>query len=47
VDAVFVQAAMYGTARLSDNTYGYAGLSVESRRGLIVAGGTVGIKVQF
>ena len=47
VGSVFVQTAMYGTARLSAGTYGYAGISVEARRGQIVAGGTLGIKIEF
>jgi hypothetical protein len=47
VGTIFVQTAMYGTARLSDGTYGYAGISVEARRGQIVAGGTLGIKIEF
>jgi uncharacterized protein with beta-barrel porin domain len=47
VGTVFLQTAMYGTARLSDGTYGYAGISVEARRGQIVAGGTLGIKIEF
>ena len=47
VGSLFVQTAMYGTARLNDGTYGYAGISVEARRGQIVAGGTLGIKIEF
>ena len=47
VGTMFVQTAMYGTARLSDGTYGYAGIALEARRGQIVAGGTLGIKIEF
>jgi hypothetical protein len=42
-----VQAAVYGTARLGENAYGYAGLSIEARNGLTVAGGSLGVKVEF
>ena len=47
VGPLFVQAGIYGTAKFGENTYGYAGLSIEARNGLTVAGGSLGVKVEF
>ncbi|MCM0035563.1 MAG: autotransporter domain-containing protein [Burkholderiaceae bacterium] len=43
----FVQAGVYGTAKLSDNTFAYAGLAGEARSGQTLGTVNVGLKVQF
>ena len=43
----FVQAALYGTARFTDNAYGFAELSGETRARQTLGGVTVGVRVQF
>ena len=45
--ATFVQAGLYGTAKVSDNTYAYAGLSGEARSGQTLGTINVGIRFQF
>ena len=47
VGTMFVQGAVYGEANLSQNVYGYAGLTIESRGGSILAGGTLGVRIGF
>lgn len=43
----FVQAGLYGTAKMSDNTFAYAGISGEARSGQTLGTINVGLKVQF
>jgi uncharacterized protein with beta-barrel porin domain len=43
----FVQAGLYGTAKLSDNAYAFAGLSGEARSGQTLGAVNVGIRIQF
>jgi ubiquitin len=43
----FVQAGLYGTAKMSENTFAYAGISGEARRGQTLGAINVGLKVQF
>ncbi|CAN1572129.1 Ubl_ubiquitin domain containing protein [Burkholderiaceae bacterium] len=43
----FVQAGLYGTAKMSENTFAYAGISGEARSGQTLGAINVGLKVQF
>lgn len=43
----FVQAGLYGTARISENTFAYAGISGEARRGQTLGTVNLGLRVQF
>ncbi len=43
----FVQAGLYGTAKLSDNAYAFAGLSGEARSGQTLGAVNVGVRIQF
>jgi hypothetical protein len=43
----FIQAGLYGTAKMSDNTCAYAGFSGEARSGQTLGTINVGVKVQF
>ncbi|MDO8695243.1 MAG: hypothetical protein Q7J51_14180 [Sheuella sp.] len=45
--ATFVQAGLYGTAKLADNAYAFAGLSGEARSGQTLGAVNVGLRVQF
>ncbi len=45
--ATFVQAGLYGTAKVSDNAYAYAGLSGEARSGQTLGAVNVGLRIQF
>ena len=45
--AAFVQAGMYGTMKFADNAFAYAGVTAEARSGQILAGGNIGVRVQF
>jgi outer membrane autotransporter protein len=45
--AVFVQVGVYGTFRLDDNIYAYAGLAGEFRNAQTLYGGSVGLRVHF
>ena len=45
--AVFVQLGLYGTLRLDDNVYAYAGLASELRNAQTLYGGSVGLRVLF
>jgi len=45
--AAFVQAGLYGTAKIADNAYAYAGLSGEARSGQTLGAVNVGVKIQF
>jgi hypothetical protein len=43
----FVQAGLYGTAKMSENTVTYAGTSGEARSGQTLGTSNVGLKLQF
>ena len=45
--ATFVQAGLYGTAKIADNVYAYAGLSGEARSGQTLGVINAGIRFQF
>lgn len=45
--AAFVQIGLYGTAKVSDNFYAYAGIAAEARTGQTLYGGSVGLRLQF
>jgi hypothetical protein len=44
---VFVQVGLYGTWRIDDNIYAYAGLAGEVRSAQTLYGGSVGLRIQF
>ena len=44
---VFVQAGLYGTAKMSNNTFAYAGISAEARSGQTLGTVNLGLKLQF
>lgn len=43
----FVQAGLYGTVKVADSAYAYAGVSTEARTGQTLYGGSVGLRVAF
>jgi uncharacterized protein with beta-barrel porin domain len=43
----FVQAGLYGTAKMSENTFAYAGISGEARSGQTLSTINLGLKLQF
>ncbi len=43
----FIQAGLYGTAKMSENSFAYAGISGEARSGQTLGTINVGLKVQF
>ncbi len=45
--STFVQAGLYGTAKVSDNAYAFAGLSGEARSGQTLGAVNVGLRIQF
>ena len=45
--AAFVQAGMYGTVKFADNAFAYAGVTAEARSGQVLAGGNIGVRIQF
>ena len=45
--AMFVQVGVYGTLRLDDNIYAYAGLAGEFRNAQTLYGGSLGLRVLF
>jgi len=45
--SAFVQVGLYGTVKISDNAYAYAGVSGEARSGQTLYGGSVGLRVAF
>jgi autotransporter-associated beta strand protein len=45
--SAFVQVGLYGTVKIADNTYAYAGVSGEARSGQTLYGGSVGLRVAF
>jgi len=47
VGNTFVQAGLYGTVKLSDNAFAYAGVTGEARSGQTLGGVNLGVRVQF
>ena len=45
--SAFVQVGLYGTVKIADNTYAYAGVSGEARSGQTLYGGSVGLRMAF
>jgi autotransporter-associated beta strand protein len=45
--SAFVQVGLYGTVKISEKTYAYAGLSGEARSGQALYGGSVGLRMAF
>ena len=45
--SAFVQVGFYGTVKISDNAYAYAGVSGEARTGQTLYGGNVGLRMAF
>jgi len=45
--SAFVQVGLYGTVKVADNAYAYAGVSGEARSGQTLYGGSVGLRVAF
>ena len=45
--AGFVQAGLYGTVKVAESAYAYAGVSAEARTGQTLYGGSVGLRVAF
>jgi hypothetical protein len=45
--SAFVQVGLYGTFKISDNAYAYAGVSGEARSGQTLYGGSVGLRIAF
>jgi hypothetical protein len=45
--ATFVQAGLFGTAKVSDNVYAFAGLSGEARSGQTLGVVNAGLRLQF
>jgi autotransporter-associated beta strand protein len=45
--STFVQGGLYGTVKVADSAYAYAGVSVEARTGQTLYGGSVGLRVAF
>jgi hypothetical protein len=42
-----VQVGLYGTVKIADNAYAYAGVSGEARSGQTLYGGSVGLRLAF
>jgi outer membrane autotransporter protein len=45
--SAFVQVGLYGTVKIADNAYAYAGVSGKARSGQTLYGGSVGLRVAF
>jgi len=45
--SAFVQVGLYGTVKISDNAYAYAGVSGEARTGQTLYGGSIGLRIAF
>jgi len=45
--SAFVQVGLYGTVKITDNAYAYAGVSGEARSGQTLYGGNVGLRLAF
>ncbi len=45
--SAFVQVGLYGTVKITDNAYAYAGVSGEARSGQTLYGGSVGLRLAY
>ena len=45
--SAFLQVGLYGTVKVADNAYAYAGVSGEARSGQTLYGGSVGLRMAF
>jgi uncharacterized protein with beta-barrel porin domain len=45
--SAFVQVGLYGTVKIADNAYAYAGVSGEARTGQTLYGGSIGLRMAF
>jgi hypothetical protein len=45
--SAFVQVGLYGTVKVADNAYAYAGVAGEARTGQTLYGGSVGLRMAF
>ena len=45
--SAFMQVGLYGTVKIADNAYAYAGVSGEARSGQTLYGGSVGLRLAF
>jgi autotransporter-associated beta strand protein len=45
--STFVQAGLYGTVKVADSAYAYAGVAAEARTGQTLYGASVGLRVAF
>jgi hypothetical protein len=45
--SAFVQVGLYGTVKIADSAYAYAGVSAEARTGQSLYGGSVGLRMAF
>jgi hypothetical protein len=45
--SAFVQVGLYGTVKIADSAYAYAGVSAEARTGQTLYGGSVGLRLAF
>jgi autotransporter-associated beta strand protein len=45
--SAFVQVGLYGTVKITDSAYAYAGVSGEARSGQTLYGGSVGLRMTF
>jgi autotransporter-associated beta strand protein len=45
--SAFVQVGLYGTVKIADNAYAYAGVAGEARSGQTLYGGSVGLRMAF
>jgi uncharacterized protein with beta-barrel porin domain len=45
--SMFVQAGLYGTVKVADSAYAYAGVAAEARTGQTLYGASVGLRVAF
>jgi hypothetical protein len=45
--SAFVQVGLYGTVKIADKAYAYAGVSAETRTGQSLYGGSVGLRMAF
>ena len=45
--SAFAQVGLYGTVKIADKAYAYAGVSGEARTGQTLYGGSVGLRMAF
>jgi uncharacterized protein with beta-barrel porin domain len=45
--SAFAQVGLYGTVKIADNAYAYAGVSGEARTGQALYGGSLGVRIAF